>query len=108
MFRQQSEPRARRAHPGQRQRRARACGGRSGRGGGQLQVGQWTVAAAARCRGSCSWNGVVWFSSREVGRPPVPMEAAQGAGLQFEKEVRGAEREWGRVNATGWTWGQGG
>lgn len=33
MFRQQSEPRARRAHPGQRQRRARACGGRSGLGG---------------------------------------------------------------------------
>lgn len=105
MFRQQSEPRARRAHPGQRQRRARACGGRWG---GAAAGGTVDGGSCRAVSWELPWNGVVWFSSREVGRPPVPMEAAQGAGLQFKKEVRGAEGEWGRVNATGWTWGQGG
>lgn len=55
MFRQQSEPRARRAHPGQRQRRARACGGRSGRGGGAAAGG--TVDGGS-CR-AVSWELLV-------------------------------------------------
>lgn len=102
MFRQQSEPRARRAHPGQRQRRARACGGRSGRGGGSCRwdSGRWQLprGVVGAARGTASFGSAAERSVGHLFRWRRRREPACNSRRKCEVQKESGECECHRVD----------